>query len=122
MERLARTFKALADPTRLRIMNLLLQQPGCVCELHRMLGLPQPLISRHLAYLRNAGLVDDERQGMRVRYRLRAEGFVVQELRLFLCKVLPLREELRREADAWGNSHEASGCRKELDGLKAAHM
>jgi len=116
MEQLARTFKALADSTRLRIVNLLLRKPACVCELQRMLGLPQPLLSRHLAYLRSAELVADVRQGKRVRYGLRAEGPAVQELRLFLDKVLPQQKELRREADAWSAAHEASECRRENDG------
>jgi ArsR family transcriptional regulator len=116
MERLARTFKALADPVRLRILNLLLRKPGCVCELQAVLNLPQSLLSRHLAYLRNAGLVADIRQGRRVRYGLRAEGPAVPELPRFLGRILQQEEELRREADAWGATHEASECRRENDG------
>jgi ArsR family transcriptional regulator, arsenate/arsenite/antimonite-responsive transcriptional repressor len=116
MEQLARTFKALADPTRLRIVNVLLRKPGCVCELQRVLGLPQPLLSRHLACLRNAGLVADIRQGKRVRYVLRAEGPAVPELRRFLGRVFQQQEELRREADAWGAAHEAAECRRENEG------
>jgi ArsR family transcriptional regulator, arsenate/arsenite/antimonite-responsive transcriptional repressor len=108
MERLARTFKALADPTRLRILNLLLAGPGCVCELQAVLDLPQSLISRHLAYLRNAGLVDDERQGMRVLYRLRTEGSLGDDLQLFLSKVLPGDERLRRAAESWRGFHQDS--------------
>jgi ArsR family transcriptional regulator len=106
MERLARTFKALADPTRLRILNLLLARPGCVCELQAVLDLPQSLISRHLAYLRNADLVDDQRQGMRVLYRLRAEGAVGEELRLFLGGVLSQHHRLRQEAESWRGFHQ----------------
>jgi ArsR family transcriptional regulator, arsenate/arsenite/antimonite-responsive transcriptional repressor len=67
---LYRVFRALADPTRLRILNLLMEAPFCVCELGQALQLPQPLISRHLAYLKNAGLVQDHRQGMRVQYSI----------------------------------------------------
>jgi ArsR family transcriptional regulator len=104
MERLARTFKALADPTRLRILNLLLVRPGCVCELQAVLALPQSLLSRHLAYLRNAGLVQDERQGMRVFYRLHTRGPLSEELRVFLRDVLPEDERLRQEADSWRSS------------------
>lgn len=104
MERLACTFKALADPTRLRILNLLLVRPGCVCELQGVLDLPQSLLSRHLAYLRNAGLVQDERQGMRVFYRLRTRGPLSEELRLFLGEVLPEDERLRQEANSWRDS------------------
>jgi ArsR family transcriptional regulator len=113
MERLARTFKALADPTRLRILNLLLAGPGCVCELQAVLDLPQSLISRHLAYLRNAALVDDQRHGMRVLYRLRTEGAVGEELRLFLGKVLPRDERLRHDAESWRGYHQASEVAQE---------
>jgi ArsR family transcriptional regulator len=64
MEQLSAFFKALADPTRLRIMNLLLRSSFCVCEMERILGLPQPLLSRHLAHLRSCGLVESQREGM----------------------------------------------------------
>jgi len=110
MGQLAQTFKALADPTRLRILNLLPTAPGSVCELQAVLGLPQPLISRHFAYLRNAELVDDERHGVRVLYRLRTEGPAGDKLRLFLGSVLPLDERLRKKADAW-RSFRARGSR-----------
>jgi ArsR family transcriptional regulator len=65
-----RLFKALADTTRLRIMNLLLAGEVCVCDIHDTLGIPQPKASRHLAYLRAAGLVDARKEGQWVHYRL----------------------------------------------------
>jgi ArsR family transcriptional regulator len=64
------TFQALADGTRLRILGLLLAGEVCVCNLHESLGEPQPKISRHLAYLRKAGLVATRREGLWVHYRL----------------------------------------------------
>jgi ArsR family transcriptional regulator, arsenate/arsenite/antimonite-responsive transcriptional repressor len=63
-------FKALADGTRLRILGILLAGEVCVCDIHDSLGLPQPKVSRHLAYLRRAGLVDTRREGLWVHYRL----------------------------------------------------
>jgi ArsR family transcriptional regulator len=63
-------FKALADTTRLRILNLLLAGEVCVCDIHDTLGIPQPKASRHLAYLRAAGLVDARKEGQWVHYRL----------------------------------------------------
>ncbi len=63
-------FKALADTTRLRIVNLLLSGEVCVCDLHDTLGILQPKASRHLAYLRAAGLVDARKEGQWVHYRL----------------------------------------------------
>jgi ArsR family transcriptional regulator, arsenate/arsenite/antimonite-responsive transcriptional repressor len=65
-------FKALADGTRLRILGLLLAGEVCVCDIHDSLGLPQPKVSRHLAYLRRAGLVETRRDGLWVHYRLAA--------------------------------------------------
>jgi ArsR family transcriptional regulator len=63
-------FKALADGTRLRILALLAGGEICVCEIHAALKLPQPTVSRHLAYLRRSGLVDTRRDGLWVHYRL----------------------------------------------------
>jgi DNA-binding transcriptional ArsR family regulator len=51
-----------------RIINLLLRSRLCVCEMAAILDLPQPLLSRHLAYLRNGGLVEGPRQGLRINY------------------------------------------------------
>ncbi len=63
-------FKALADQTRLRILGLLSAGEVCVCEIHESLQIPQPTASRHLAYLKRAGLVADRREGQWVHYRL----------------------------------------------------
>ena len=69
---LENTFKALADQTRLRIIGLLTAGEICVCDIHGSLSLPQPTVSRHLAYLRKAGLVDTRKDGLWVHYRLAA--------------------------------------------------
>lgn len=68
------TFKAFADPTRLRILHLLGQGALCVCDLQGVLKTHQPKISRHLAYLRRARLVDSRKQGPWVHYSLNREG------------------------------------------------
>lgn len=65
-----RFFRALADRTRLRIVNLLARGPLCVCDIRRILGQPQSSVSRHLALLKAAGLIRDRRDGMRVFYAL----------------------------------------------------
>jgi ArsR family transcriptional regulator len=65
-----RFFKALGDATRLRILGLLLTGEVCVCDIHHSLTMSQPKVSRHLAYLRNAGLVQTRREGLWVHYRL----------------------------------------------------
>jgi ArsR family transcriptional regulator len=70
MRELEQYFKALADSTRLRILNLLLQGELCVCDVQYVLDISQPNVSRHLAYLKNSGLVQDRRDGYRIFYRL----------------------------------------------------
>ncbi|MGE3844352.1 MAG: ArsR/SmtB family transcription factor [Vicinamibacterales bacterium] len=70
LEQLEDTFKALADRTRLRILGLLGNNEVCVCHLHDSLGLPQPTVSRHLAYLRRSGLVVTRRDGVWMHYRV----------------------------------------------------
>jgi ArsR family transcriptional regulator, arsenate/arsenite/antimonite-responsive transcriptional repressor len=67
-------FKALGDPTRVRILGLLAAGEICVCHIHESLRLPQPLVSRHLAYLRRAGLVETRKDGLWVHYRLASNG------------------------------------------------
>jgi ArsR family transcriptional regulator len=63
-------FKAFSDETRLRLLNLLAQRPHCVCEFQSILQVPQPKISRHLAYLRRSGLVAETRHGKMIMYAL----------------------------------------------------
>lgn len=66
-------YQALADPTRLRILAMLAGGSGaelCVCHIHDSLGVSQPTASRHLAYLRRAGLVEARRAGVWMHYRL----------------------------------------------------
>src|SRR3954462_12602952 len=63
-------FKALGDRTRLRILGLLLTGEVCVCHIHESLKIPQPKASRHLAYLRKAGLVETRRDGLWIHYRM----------------------------------------------------
>ena len=63
-------FKALADPTRLRLINLIGDDEVCVCFFVEVLKINQPKISRHLAYLRRAGVVSARREGKWMHYRL----------------------------------------------------
>src|SRR5947209_6610685 len=63
-------FRSLADPTRLRLINLMADQEICVCYFIDVTGAPQPKISRHLAYLRRAGIVGARREGKWMHYRL----------------------------------------------------
>jgi len=67
---LDRFFRALADATRLRLINLIARQELCVCYFVQVIDAPQPKISRHLAYLRRAGIVAARREGKWMHYRL----------------------------------------------------
>ena len=72
MDKPDQLFKAFADETRLRILNLLAQGEQCVCEFQMVLRVPQPKISRHLAYLRRVGLIRERKEGKWVIYSLAA--------------------------------------------------
>ncbi len=65
-----RFFQALGDKTRLRLLNLMGEQEICVCYFVEILGGPQPKISRHLAYLRSAGVIAARREGRWMHYRI----------------------------------------------------
>jgi ArsR family transcriptional regulator len=67
---LVRLFAALADPTRLRLLNLMDGREVCVCYFVEILKQGQPKISRHLAYLRNAGIVSARREGKWMHYSI----------------------------------------------------
>lgn len=73
---MAQLFKALADPARLRLLSLIAAQPdgeACNCELVEPLGLSQPTVSHHLKVLHDSGLLDRERRGQWVHYRIRRD-------------------------------------------------
>jgi DNA-binding transcriptional ArsR family regulator len=67
----ARIIKALAHPTRLFIVDELSRGERCVCELTDMIGVEMPTVSRHLSQLKSAGILEDEKRGAQVFYRLR---------------------------------------------------
>jgi ArsR family transcriptional regulator len=71
---LAGLFAALADPTRLRLLNLMGGREVCVCYFVEILRQGQPKISRHLAYLRRAGIVAARREGKWMHYRMVPQG------------------------------------------------
>ncbi|MCX7805553.1 MAG: metalloregulator ArsR/SmtB family transcription factor [Planctomycetota bacterium] len=64
-------MKALAHPTRLFIVDRLGRRETCVCELVSMIGADMSTVSKHLSILKSAGIVEDEKRGLRVFYRLR---------------------------------------------------
>jgi ArsR family transcriptional regulator len=93
-------FKALADATRLRILGLLLTGEVCVCHIHESLKIPQPKASRHLAYLRRAGLVDTRRDGLWIHYRMaNLPDPVLQAISQAVTHALAHMEVVQRDAD-----------------------
>ena len=64
-------FKAMGNPTRFRIMKVLCENKYCVCELTDMAGLDTSTVSKHLSVLENAGLVEGQRKGKEVYYRIK---------------------------------------------------
>ncbi len=89
---LSRTFRALADPNRLRILAMLSRGEACVCELQAVLDCSQPFVSRHLAYLRGAELVEARREGARIYYSLAGPEELVAALGSFLKRMIPLAQ------------------------------
>ena len=80
--KLSEIYRAFSDPTRLRILNLLLQERLCVCHIQDVLNLPQVNTSQHLAYLRKTGLVESERVQTWKVYRLKQSGARLVQLNL----------------------------------------
>jgi ArsR family transcriptional regulator, arsenate/arsenite/antimonite-responsive transcriptional repressor len=91
-------FRALADPTRLRILNLMAESEICVCYFVAILGASQPKISRHLAYLRRAGLVAARRDGKWMHYRL-ARPAQPQAAAILRATLDALRNDPRMQRD-----------------------
>ena len=105
---LERLFQALADTTRLRILGLLLAGEVCVCHIHESLRIPQPKASRHLAYLKRAGLVAARKDGLWVHYRLAdARDPVLAAIRVAVIQALGPIEAVRKDAD---RLYRKTGC------------
>ncbi|MGA8044615.1 MAG: metalloregulator ArsR/SmtB family transcription factor [Terracidiphilus sp.] len=98
MQAFARLFAALADTTRLRLLNLIAGREVCVCYLVEVLRLSQPKISRHLAYLRRAGVVEARREGKWMHYRL-SEPENAEAAGILAAVLEALRREKPMQAD-----------------------
>ena len=108
-------FKALGDETRLRIMALLLDgNEYCVCDLMEALGLPQSTVSRHLAYLKNSGLVNGRRQNKWMYYRLNTESSslaedIIAALHRSLVKMAQVMDD-REKLTSYLKQKDAGAC------------
>lgn len=91
-------FLALADKTRLRLLNLMRDEEICVCFFTEVLGESQPKISRHLAYLRTAGLVEARRDGKWMHYRIvEPENEVARQVLHKTLNGLKERDDMRED-------------------------
>lgn len=112
-QRLERTriLKAMAHPSRLLMLEALADGERCVCELQQLVGADVSTVSKHLALMRRAGLVDDRRQGLQVFYRLR----VPCVMRFFDCvdavrnEAPPIQLGAKRRASPGGNGRRRTG-------------
>jgi len=106
MKDVVKTFKALADPTRLRVVLLLRQRDLCVCELMYILGMEQSRVSHHMRVLRDAGLAEDVREGRWIIYRVPDEARALLE-GLFAG---PLRDRIEQSREATADLRKLESC------------
>lgn len=109
MKEALKILKALADPTRLRIVSLLLRKDLCVCELMFILKMEQSRISHQLRILRDADLVEVKREGTWIIYRISDKAR--PNLELLLSQLL--KEQLRGSEEAIGDSESLEICLRE---------
>jgi ArsR family transcriptional regulator, arsenate/arsenite/antimonite-responsive transcriptional repressor len=109
VNRAVRVFKALSDPTRLRILRLLLRREICVCEIMFILGMEQTRVSHHMRVLREAGLAEDVRDGRWIIYRIPAgsRGVVENLLRG------ALGADVERSPETAGDLRKLEACVRE---------
>lgn len=108
LDTMASLFQAFADATRLRILGLLLTGEVCVCHIHESLRISQPKASRHLAYLRRAGLVHTRRDGLWVYYRLTAsDDPLISAIRQSVTAALGDLQAVRTDT---GRLQKKTGC------------
>jgi len=112
--RLDEMLKAAADPTRLRLLNLLRLGSICVCDLQAVLRIPQTTVSRHLAALRHARLVSDRRRGARIIYSFTpvatTQGVALRE---FLDRCCPEDAVMRADTVRFREAVAEGTCRLE---------
>jgi len=109
MKDVVKIFKALSDPTRLRIMLLILRRELCVCELMYILEMEQSRVSHHMRVLRDAGIAEDVREGRWIVYRVPDEG------RALLAGLFAgaLRDRIERSGEAGADCRKLESCLQE---------
>ena len=114
-------FHALADRTRLRIVNLLARGSLCVCDIQRILEQPQSSVSRHLALLKSTGLIVDRRDGMRTFYALAASDSRLRRAVIGAIRAhLAVDDEYRTDLDELLRLRARGDCHEEPKGRGTA--
>ena len=109
----ASLFLALGDSTRLRLLNLMRDREICVSSFTGTLGQSQPLISRHLAYLRNSGLVEARRDGKWIHYSISDKlDANTNRLLIELFHWMEGQDGLQQDRERFVETHPAAGCAK----------
>lgn len=106
----AQRFKALSDPTRLRILSLLRNEPLCVMDIVTILALPQPTISRHLSYLQKSDLIRGRKKGLWHFYTLNHQSLVSKPLEIFLKTNFDALSELKQDQRKASLLRQKGGC------------
>lgn len=117
MEEEMRLLKALADPTRLKLLKLILAQEMCVCQLQAVLGISQSAVSQHVGKLKAAGLVGERRSGPWTYYRADARRIMggMAGLSAFLAADLADTPALTEERDRLQALNQAELCQSPND-------
>jgi ArsR family transcriptional regulator, arsenate/arsenite/antimonite-responsive transcriptional repressor len=99
VQELLANFKAVADPTRLRILRMLKEKPLCVCEVMAVLGMAQSTTSRHLQVLQGAGLIEAVPGGIWTVYRIPEHASPPVASLLALVKACEPTSQMKRDAE-----------------------
>lgn len=109
MRELTLFFSALADENRLRLLHLIRGGDVCVCELQAVFRTNQPKISRHLAYLKRAGLVEARREGKWVYYRLKKLEPAWERILTGILRGLDAERQIREDTKRFKRISDCAG-------------
>lgn len=112
IDKLEKTLKALGDKNRLRIVNMLASKAMCVCEITQVIGLSQSTVSGHLKVLKEAGLVEDEKNGLWVEYRLEKKDSLISGILGLLLIAMEPDKNLIEERTSASQAQREVICKK----------
>jgi ArsR family transcriptional regulator, arsenate/arsenite/antimonite-responsive transcriptional repressor len=110
--KIEKIFKALGDKNRLRIINMLVEKPLCVCEITEVLQLSQSTVSGHLRILKEAELVEDEKDGLWVEYRLCEDNRFNSDILKLIRETLKADRKMEAERKLAGQANREVICRR----------